>query len=783
MADTTKLLRQLAGAGALPTAAEPDGELLGRFVDRGDAAAFDALLARHGPMVWGVCRRLLQDVADAEDAFQATFLVLVRKGGSVVPRGRVGNWLYGVACRAALKARTARVRRREHERRAAVPAAAPTADRAETADLAAWIDRELTRLPDRFRAPVVLCELEGLTVREAAARLGCPEGTVASRLSRGRAVLADRLRRRGLPAAAVAGVLTARTVPAEVLAAARAAALGSAAATGPAADIAKGVVTAMFFRKLRVLVVGLALVAAAGGAMARLATEDPPPKSEPKPEAKAAPPVGEKQPDPLLGRWESQDDAKEPLVFEKGGRFRCGFVRDDREWIMALGTYKFTAGGKVETVSSHTGSTVHRTFTPKDGTLVGERGLVRGVVWKRVPDGDPARDRSAFRAVPLTEIDTDEGYTPSFPQLGWPGRYEEARQYRLDPLGRKGWRLVATTPRNWVFQGTPGSTRWRYFVSAEFPDSPLSGQNVDTKRAAEKLASVAANGGEFCGILRAPVPPQRPREFLPGDVGNVAVFRCKNGHLWGAKAEFKIVPAADIPWMDVAVALTRLNALGADGWKLVAATSHAWLFKKVKGGGNWECRVVGDRPPPAEGMFDRAAEVAHGWELTAIVDQDAGKKAGARFMEVDCRRLTPEFGSAAQKEETRYQEWEKLQGRWVLVSVETGGKSRPAAEGEEEVTVAGDNLLYDRSIPKGQWWGDSSSVPFRIDPSASPPAIDFTRRAGGKDVTEPAIYTLEADTLRICTPRPGTPTQPAARPKEFRTTDGATVRVYRRLTR
>lgn len=202
--------------------------------------------------------------------------------------------------------------------------------------------------------------------------------------------------------------------------------------------------------------------------------------------------------------------------------------------------------------------------------------------------------------------------------------------------------------------------------------------------------------------------------------------------------------------------------------------------RTVKGGGRWECHVVGDRPPPGEGTFDRATEVADGWELTATLDQDAAKKTGAKFIEVYTRRLLPEPGTAAYKEQTTFREWEKLQGRWVLVSAETGGKSRPAREGEEELTVAGDNFLYDRNIPKGQWWGDSSSVPFRIDPTASPSAIDFTRRAGGKDVVEPAVYTLDADTRTVCHPRSGTGTE---RPKAVRSADGATVRVYRRVAR
>src|SRR5206468_2047024 len=153
----------------------------------------------------------------------------------------------------------------------------------------------------------------------------------------------------------------------------------------------------------------------------------------------------------------------------------------------------------------------------------------------------------------------------------------------------------------------------------------------DGKKAAEKLAAVSLGGGEFCGIIPPPA----------GATGNVAVFRSKNGHRWGPKAEFQIVPAAELPRADAAAVRKRLDALGADGWKLVAATSHAWLFRAVKGGGRWECRVVGDRPAPAEGVFERAAEVSDGWELVAVLDQDTAKQPGAKFVEVYTRQLPP----------------------------------------------------------------------------------------------------------------------------------------------
>src|SRR5262249_25927914 len=168
-----------------------DAGLLEQFVARRDEAAFEALVRRHGPMVLGVCRRVLRNHHDAEDAFQATFLVLARKAASVVPREMVANWLYGVACHAARKAQTAAARRRQRERQGVAmpePEAVPPEDAWE--DLQPLLDQELSRLPDRYRAAIVLCDLQGKTHKEAARQLSCPQGTLSARLSRGRALLA-----------------------------------------------------------------------------------------------------------------------------------------------------------------------------------------------------------------------------------------------------------------------------------------------------------------------------------------------------------------------------------------------------------------------------------------------------------------------------------------------------------------------------------------------------------------------------------------------------------------
>jgi RNA polymerase sigma factor (sigma-70 family) len=222
-------------APGLETDALTDGDLLERYVRRRDEAAFEALVRRHGPMVLGVCRRVLRHPDDAEDAFQATFLVLVRKGATVVPRQMVGNWLYGVAYRTALEARGAALRRRAKE--------AKVTPRAEAADpwveLRPALDRALANLPEKYRVAVVLCDLEGRTRKEAARQLGWAEGTVASRLARGRGLLAKKLAPPGA-ALAVGSLAAPACVSAELVQSTLKAA--NAFAAGRAADLSAEVV-------------------------------------------------------------------------------------------------------------------------------------------------------------------------------------------------------------------------------------------------------------------------------------------------------------------------------------------------------------------------------------------------------------------------------------------------------------------------------------------------------------------------------------------------------------
>jgi RNA polymerase sigma factor (sigma-70 family) len=249
-------LRQAAGG-------LEDAQLLECFLAEHDEAAFEALVRRYGPMVFGVCRRVLGQRHDAEDAFQATFLVLACKAASVRKRGAVGSWLYGVAYRTAGKARARAARRRLKEREAAVSEA--RTDIATQDDLGRLLDLELDRLPDKYRAPVLLCDLEGASRRDAARRLGLPEGTLSSRLATARSLLAKRLTRRGLAlgSGGVAAVLAensaSASVPAlligsTVQAAARVAAgqALTAAASASVASLAKGVMNTMLMSKLKI---------------------------------------------------------------------------------------------------------------------------------------------------------------------------------------------------------------------------------------------------------------------------------------------------------------------------------------------------------------------------------------------------------------------------------------------------------------------------------------------------------------------------------------------------
>jgi RNA polymerase sigma factor (sigma-70 family) len=320
-------LRRLYALVAPPAAVEAaDGELLARFAERRDEAAFAALVGRHGRMVLGLCRRLLRHEQDAEDAFQAAFLILARKAASVGKGDSVGSWLYKVAFRVALRARAQSARRSAREPQGLEFPPAADDDAAAWRDLRPVLDEEVRRLPEKYRRPVLLCYLGGRTTEEAARQLGCPRGTVLSRLAAARQRLRAGLTRRGVAVsvaalAALLGRQAARAAPAarlmdDTVRAAGWFAAGNAAAAGAlsarAAALSQGVLKDMFRSKLRTTT-ALALLAVIGAGVALWNSS--------RPAATAAGPVASKKDDapPAADAGKSVDARKpDPLPAPKG---------------------------------------------------------------------------------------------------------------------------------------------------------------------------------------------------------------------------------------------------------------------------------------------------------------------------------------------------------------------------------------------------------------------------------------------------------------------------------
>ncbi len=295
-------LRRLRANG-VDEGARNDAELLYRFVNQNDEDAFTTLVQRYGAMVWGLCVRRLGETPEAEDAFQATFLVLVRKASSLHGSRLLGPWLYEVAYRTALKLSGQRARRAARERPLPEQLAEERPDAMES-DLRSILDEEIQSLPTKYRLPVLLCYVQGLSNEEAARRLGCAKGTIFSRLSRARDLLRHRLLRRGVDVSAgtLAVVLAESaalraTVPAALWEITVRTSLLFAAGTAgqslsaPLAALVEGVVRSMFLSKAKVALIVVLVLGLAGSGAGFLVHPGAAEKSENKSATKTAAPA------------------------------------------------------------------------------------------------------------------------------------------------------------------------------------------------------------------------------------------------------------------------------------------------------------------------------------------------------------------------------------------------------------------------------------------------------------------------------------------------------------
>ncbi len=365
----TEALRHLRRAGLAPDGgAMTDGQLLECFLARRDEGAFAALVRRHGRMVLGVCRRLLRHEQDAEDAFQASFLVLARKAASLRQRELLGNWLYGVAYRAALEVRAANATRRRRERQVeGMPEPEAPAPADAWQELRPLLDRELSRLPDKYRVPVVLCDLEGRKRKDVARQLGIPEGTLSSRLAAARRRLARRLCNRGLALSGgtLAALVSQNAAPAGVpgplvVATAQAAAALAASGLVPArvAAVTEGVMKAMLVNRLKqsllLLLTAGVLFAAGAGALHALAAAQGAAKEAPKPEEKA----GE------VRRFEGHPDWVYTVALSPDGRRALSGSASEEDADGAVRLWDVATGKELRRLEGHTAGVMAVAFAP-----------------------------------------------------------------------------------------------------------------------------------------------------------------------------------------------------------------------------------------------------------------------------------------------------------------------------------------------------------------------------------------------------------------------------------
>jgi RNA polymerase sigma factor (sigma-70 family) len=734
---TSPVVQHLRRAGLLHDAEQrTDGQLLESFLSHRDGAALEALVRRHGAMVWGVCRRVLRNHHDAEDAFQASFLVLVRKAASIRPREMVGNWLYGVAHQTALKARATAAKQRARERQAiAMPE--PAVKEPELGDWQAVLDQELSRLPDSYRVAIVLCDLEGKTRIQAARQLGVPEGTLASRRARARALLAKRLARLGLAVSggALAGLLSRQAsagVPPALLSATLEAAYllaagrAMGAVTAPVATLTEGVLKAMLLTRVKTalgigLVVSLLMLGSVVGLRAFAAD-----RTTPGP---------------------TRDRLADTLILL------------DKQWWEAASRYDVDTLGKI---------------------LADDWVGPSGSNWNRAKSLDHYRRFRYTEVKILTErrvVRVDERTAMMTYEVAWRAE-DRARRPQGEGHDRiihcwvqrdGGWFVKFTECVNLpLLKAAPPALvpvrpNWPFPLKGPVDQSPLIVPNLIVPTPAPTPAPAWKRGVRASGTWQTETPEKAfdGRHDTDWNSGQYAPAWIERD--LGASqplSSITLLPAQDIPGLTVHEVWVSNEPIGNDRAK--ARRIHTF-----------KCETTNKQVL----RFD----FPKGLCVRYVLVRTTQSPTWVAWWEIEVRvhdeKVVPLGARAEPKKAT--DDRKALQGTWQVVSVETGGKDvTPRWEKAQEWVV------------KGHWINVRSTDPlhvphsevFTIRPDRGPKEIDINPYPIGvylpSDVVK-GIYTLEGDVWKVCLPYIPLAVprgkQSTARPKDMASKAGGTT--------
>jgi RNA polymerase sigma factor (sigma-70 family) len=771
-----------------------DGQLLGRYVTTRDAAAFEILVRRHGPMVLGVCRRLLRDLHDAEDAFQATFLVLVRKATTITPREAVGSWLYGVAYRTAQKVRVAAARRRSKEVQVAQVPEPTTALEGLWHDVLPLLDHELALLPEKYRLPIVLCDLEGKTRKEAARQLGWPEGTVAGHLASARKMLAKRLARHGVPLSAgvLAAVLsesgTQAALPLTLVLATVRKATGGVMQAG-ISSVAEGVVRTMFLSNLKLPVIVLvAITAIAAGAALVIGGPQQADKPGGVPGTPAAPGVAQKGVTPPALEQSSPLAKSEALKLVKGSDPGKGShegqpdVAEETAWGEAVdGLQAGVAVNKHDFCWGETATFTVKVRNVSDATITAS--YVSGV-----PDRTTPGVTSAANAQPRVLMPAQPGmYRPTVSRSLKPGEVFELGTARLRVQAAFG-NDPAPVPR---LAATPGKYQVAYsglaFAGTAGPDKvwvatgKVEIEILGATKAAEKAEAVSWGEADEDGLQAGLAYPHNGNHAY--HLGEQVTFVVWLRNVSGQKAA---VSFWSRPEDDAGPMVVGQDRKPRQAYPTVKSTIGQVIAPPVW---HYSPQVVERILQPGEVMElgrptlwlvaeNPSKKVAHPTLVAAPGSFRVHYAGLAGEMEfatgmglLDTGSVDLEVkagGKAAEESDPRPSD---LSGNWQAVSLEHDGRQKFTKEAARKVTASFHDCRYHMTpLP----WGpkDSFDGTYQIDGDAEEPKSFSLYPAEGILKGQPfrGIYRVEGDTLTLCFSWP-----PLDRPTEFRSRPNSTI--------